>query len=601
MSGRVYLVGAGCGGPELLTLRAAELLRACSCVVYDDLIDPAILDLAPPEAERVYMGKRSGRHSAPQAEINALLIEKARAGDVVVRLKGGDPFVFGRGGEEMLALAAAGVVCEAVPGISSAIAIPELAGIPLTHRGLSRSFHVVTAHSAATGDTLPEHLDALARTGGTLVFLMGLTALGELSRRLIAAGMSPDTPAAVVSGGNSPHPADVRGTLADIAERAAKVEAPAVIVVGAVAELSLAEASLPLSGVRVALTGTDAVQSKLRACFPPRGRGCSPRRAAGGRWRRGSRRGSTARLGRAHERERRGGILRRLAAEGFDLRRLGSRRFAVIGRATGAALRAHGIIPDLCPERQTSAGLAEALLETAEPGADVRLYRSALAARELPEALAGRFSVTDTPIYTVETRLVSDAAADYVVFSSAGGARAYLAAGGKTGGAVCVSIGPVTTAALREFALPTLESPDISAEGILTAVLKHRAARLKVSRPPFKGGVQAAKLGRAPQSAELSLCLFELRGAKGNPRRGSLDENSNARSASRFGAVFLRARTAEERRNSIWPFMERKSSSAQAAISSQSVGEICSSTCFFAPSFAFMARSRPLSPAPAPL
>ena len=137
------------------------------------------------------MGKRSGRHSAPQAEINALLIEKARGGDAVVRLKGGDPFVFGRGGEEMLALAAAGVFCEAVPGISSAIAIPELAGIPLTHRGLSRSFHVVTAHSAAAGDTLPEDLDALARAGGTLVFLMGLGTLPELTRRLIAAGLPP--------------------------------------------------------------------------------------------------------------------------------------------------------------------------------------------------------------------------------------------------------------------------------------------------------------------------------------------------------------------------------------------------------------------------
>ena len=271
MSGRVYLVGAGCGGPELLTLRAAELLRRCSCVVYDDLIDPAILDLAGAEAERIYMGKRSGRHSAAQAEISALLVEKAQEYSLVVRLKGGDPFVFGRGGEELLALRAAGVVCEVVPGISSAIAIPELAGIPVTHRGLSRSFHVVTAHSAATGDTLPEHLDALARTGGTLVFLMGLSALGELSRRLIAAGMSPDTPAAVVSGGNSPHPADVRGTLADIAERAAEVEAPAVIVVGAVAELSLADTSLPLSGVRVALTGTDAVQSKLRALFSAAG------------------------------------------------------------------------------------------------------------------------------------------------------------------------------------------------------------------------------------------------------------------------------------------------------------------------------------------
>lgn len=479
MSGRVYLVGAGCGGPELLTLRAAELLRECGCVVYDDLIDPAILDLAPADAERIYMGKRSGRHSAAQAEISALLIEKAQEYSLVVRLKGGDPFVFGRGGEELLALRAAGVHCETVPGISSAIAIPELAGIPVTHRGLSRSFHVVTAHSAATGDTLPENLDALARTGGTLVFLMGLTALGELSRRLIAAGMSPDTPAAVVSGGNSPHPADVRGTLENIAERAAEVEAPAVIVVGAVAELSLSDASLPLSGVRVALTGTDAVQSKLRALFS----------AAGARVFSTARSRVAPLAARVSEGlDGKGWVVltsangveeffRRLAAEGFDLRRLGLRRFAVIGRATGDALRSHGIIPDLCPERQTSAGLAEALLEAAEPGADVRLYRSALATCELPEALAGRFSVTDTPIYTVETGLVSDTEADYLVFSSAGCVREFFAAGGKIGGAKCISIGPVTSTALREFSVAILEATDISAEGILNAVLSDHCAK----------------------------------------------------------------------------------------------------------------------------
>lgn len=479
MSGRVYLVGAGCGGPELLTLRAAELLKECGCVVYDDLIDPAILDLAPADAERIYMGKRSGRHSAAQAEISALLIEKAQEYSLVVRLKGGDPFVFGRGGEELLALRAAGVHCETVPGISSAIAIPELAGIPVTHRGLSRSFHVVTAHSAATGNTLPENLDALARTGGTLVFLMGLSALGELSRRLIAAGMSPDTPAAVVSGGNSPHPADVRGTLENIAERAAEVEAPAVIVVGAVAELSLSDASLPLSGVRVALTGTDAVQSKLRALFS----------AAGARVFSAARSRVAPLKARVSERlDGEGWVVltsangveeffRRLAEEGFDLRRLGLRRFAVIGRATGEALRSHGIIPDLCPEHQTSTGLAEALLEAAEPGADVRLYRSALATRELPEALAGRFSVTDTPIYTVETGLVSDTEADYLVFSSAGCVREFFAAGGKVGSAECVSIGPVTSAALREFAVDVLEAPDISAEGILSAVLSDQCAK----------------------------------------------------------------------------------------------------------------------------
>lgn len=478
MSGRVYLVGAGCGGPELLTLRAAELLRRCGCVVYDDLIDPAILDLAPAGAERIYMGKRSGRHSAAQAEISALLAEKAQEHSLVVRLKGGDPFVFGRGGEELLALRAAGVSCETVPGISSAIAIPELAGIPVTHRGMSRSFHVVTAHSASTGDTLPDNLDALARTGGTLVFLMGLSALGELCRRLISAGMNPDTPAAVVSGGNSPHPADVRGTLADIAELAANVQAPAVIVVGAVAGLALTGGELPLSGVRVALTGTDSMQRRLRPLFAEAGaRVFSAARSRvvpleAGRLSHGLDGAGWVVLTSVNGVEE---FFRRLGTEGFDLRRLGSRRFAVIGRATGAALRSHGIIPDLCPERQTSAGLASALLEAAEAGADIRLYRSALAGRELPDALAGRFAVTDTPVYTVETELVSNTAADYVVFSSAGGVRAYFEAGGNIGGAVCVSIGPVTSTALQGFSVPFLEASDISAEGILSAVLTHRA------------------------------------------------------------------------------------------------------------------------------
>lgn len=478
MSGRVYLVGAGCGGPELLTLRAAELLRACSCVVYDDLIDPAILDLAPPEAERVYMGKRSGRHSAPQAEINALLIEKARAGDVVVRLKGGDPFVFGRGGEEMLALAAAGVVCEAVPGISSAIAIPELAGIPLTHRGLSRSFHVVTAHSAAPGDTLPEDLDALARAGGTLVFLMGLGALPELTRRLIAAGLPPETPAAVLSGGNSPHPADVRGTLEDIAGRAAQVEAPAVIIIGEVAAVRLGGPGLSLSGLRVGLTGTPVMQEKLRALFEAEGARvfsatCSrvvplaaelPEDLDEGGW---------IVLTSANGV---GAFFRLLSERGFDLRRLSRCRFAVIGPATGAALREHGLLPDLCPELHTSAGLADALLAAGRPGERVHLFRSALAGRELPEALSASFRLSETALYTVETRLCRRSGADYLLFSSAQGVRDYFAAGGDVSDAVCVSIGPVTSAALRSLGPgEILEAEEISARGLLSAVLRHRS------------------------------------------------------------------------------------------------------------------------------
>lgn len=245
--GTVYLVGAGCGEADLITVRGLRLLKRCDVVVYDDLIAPDLPDAAPPEAERVYMGKREGRHSASQEEICALLIQRARSGKTVVRLKGGDPFVFGRGGEEALALQAAGVPFEVAPGVTSAVAIPALAGIPVTHRGLSRSVHIVTARTADTPDGLPPDLDRLAQLSGTLVFLMGLSRLEDIAARLAAASRPPDTPAAVVSGGNSPHPAAVRGTLGDIAEkaRAAKIRPPAVIVVGGVAALELTPGAPP--------------------------------------------------------------------------------------------------------------------------------------------------------------------------------------------------------------------------------------------------------------------------------------------------------------------------------------------------------------------
>ena len=237
--GKVYLVGAGCGAADLITVRGLRLLEGCGAVVYDDLLDQALLDAAPEGAEKIYVGKRRGRHSMAQEDINALLIAKAREGKQVVRLKGGDPFVFGRGGEEALALQAAGIAWEYVPGVTSAVAVPGAAGIPATHRGVSRGFHVVTAHTADSPDGLPSHLEELARLPGTLVFLMGLSRLEEIARRLIGAGLPGDTPAAVVFGKNAPRA--VRGTLENIAERAreAGAEAPAVIVAGGTAGMDL--------------------------------------------------------------------------------------------------------------------------------------------------------------------------------------------------------------------------------------------------------------------------------------------------------------------------------------------------------------------------
>ncbi len=255
--GQVFLIGAGCGKGDLITVRGLRLLSACDVVVYDDLIDGELLFAAPEGAERIYMGKRQGRPSAGQGDIIRLLIDRARQGKRVARLKGGDPFVFGRGGEEMAALRAAGIPCEEVPGISSAIAIPAAAGIPVTHRGVSQSVHIVTGHTVQTPDSLPEDLPRLAALGGTLVFLMGLSRLDELTRGLMRAGKPPNTPAAVLSGGCAPHPVSLRGRLDRLAALAREtgVKPPAVVVVGDVAALDFTPTvSWPLNGIRVGVT-----------------------------------------------------------------------------------------------------------------------------------------------------------------------------------------------------------------------------------------------------------------------------------------------------------------------------------------------------------
>jgi uroporphyrin-III C-methyltransferase len=240
VSGRVYLVGAGPGAADLLTLRAARLLEAAEVVVHDRLVGPDVLALCRPDAELVDVSKRPGGESVAQEEINRLLVERARAGFEVVRLKGGDPFVFGRGGEEAQALEAAGVSFDVVPGVSSALAAPAAAGLSLTHRELARSITIVTGHAQA----LEEHdWDALASTD-TLVVLMGAATIAEIARCLIAAGRAADTPAVAVQEATLPSQRDLAAPLGELAEAVAEagLRAPLVLVVGAVAALDLRRA-----------------------------------------------------------------------------------------------------------------------------------------------------------------------------------------------------------------------------------------------------------------------------------------------------------------------------------------------------------------------
>ena len=262
----VYLVGAGPGDPGLLTVRGAEVLQRADVVVYDRLASPALLALAPAGAELVSAGKAPGSVDLTQDEINALLVARGRGGAAVVRLKGGDPYVFGRGGEEAEALAAAGVAFEVVPGITSAIGAATYAGIPVTHRGLSTHFTVVTGHEDPTKGRTDVDWPALARSGGTLVILMGVGRIADIAAELIEGGLAPDTPVAAVRNGTRPDQQTVRATLATISS--AGVSSPSAIVVGAVAALDLGWFERrPLFGRSVVVTRAREQASELRTAL----------------------------------------------------------------------------------------------------------------------------------------------------------------------------------------------------------------------------------------------------------------------------------------------------------------------------------------------
>lgn len=478
--GSVALVGAGCGKADLITLRGLRLLQQCQAVVYDDLIDPALLDAAPESAMRLYMGKRSGAHSAAQSRINETLIQLAQSGLQVVRLKGGDPYLFGRGGEEMQALQAAGIPCQEVPGIPSAIGIPAEAGIPVTHRGASRGLHIITAHTADTPDGLPADFDTLAHLSGTLVFLMGLQQLPKITARLMAAGKDGSTPAAVLSGGNAPNPAQVRAPLAQLAQAAkdAGITPPAIILVGEVAAMDLSSGAKPLAGICIGITGTRQVAEKQQTALEQLGATThwlapseiKPRTVAFD-W------------NALHHKPCWVVFTSANGVRTFFQRQLPPNclqrcKFAVIGAATGKALAQYGAQASLCPETYTTEALAAALVVTAAPEEDIFLLRSSIGSAELPKTLqeAG-FRVHDIAIYDVEPAEDDGTALprlDYLTFSSAGGVELFFRRYPTIPvGVRCVCIGNVTVKALRQHTdAPILTAGEATVPGMIQAILE---------------------------------------------------------------------------------------------------------------------------------
>ncbi len=397
--GRVYLVGAGPGDPELLTLKGLRLLQSADVVVYDRLIDKRLLDHCRSDVELVDVGKFPGGRGHEQARISELLVEKALGGRRVVRLKGGDPFIFGRGGEEAEALRDAGVPFEVSPGVTSAVAVPAYAGIPLTHRDHASAFTVVTGSVAPGKPDMQTDWSAVARTPGTLVVLMGWRRLGKVVSALMRAGKPGGTPAAIVSRGTTSAQVSVSGRLDSIEEAAmsAGLGAPAVLVVGEVAKLSDTlnwRENLPLFGRRVIVTRTKSQAGGLSARLAESG--AHPLEIPTIEVRPPDDFGeldsclrslpdfdwiafTSANAVRA--------VCDRLINMGMDMRAFHPVRVAVVGRATFSELLKLGVRADLVPNNAASAGLASSLAELGVDGSRILLPRANIATAELPEAL----------------------------------------------------------------------------------------------------------------------------------------------------------------------------------------------------------------------
>jgi uroporphyrinogen III methyltransferase/synthase len=484
----VYLVGAGPGDPGLLTARALELIAAADVIVFDRLIPDTALAGARDDAELLYAGKEGGGRSVSQAEIQRLLLEHGAAGRTVVRLKGGDPFVFGRGGEEAEALRRAGIPFEVVPGVTAGVAAPAYAGIPVTHRDAASAVAFVTGHEEPGKPESALDYAALASFPGTLVFYMAVRQLPAISERLIAAGRPAGEPAAVIERGTLAEQRVVTGTLATIGEVAAArgVRAPAITVLGSVAALHERLDWLgarPLAQVRVAVTRARVQASGLAARL--RGLGATVLETPAIR--------IQALDGPAPQIEdydlvcltSPNGVrllFERLLAEGRDARVFSGSRIAAIGPGTAAALRERGLIADVVPERFVAEGLVAALADV--PVRRALVARAAGARDVLPDALRDRGAHVDVvSLYDTlaeplsESELEGLGAVDYVTFTSSSTVRFFFQVAGDRlpGGARLASIGPVTSATLRELG----REPDVEAErhdidGLIDALVADR-------------------------------------------------------------------------------------------------------------------------------
>jgi uroporphyrinogen III methyltransferase / synthase len=485
-AGVVYLVGAGPGDPGLMTARALELIASADVVLHDRLIPPGALDGAREDAELLYVGKRPGDAAVEQGDIERLLVDRARAGRSVVRLKGGDPFVFGRGGEEAEALVAAEIPFEVVPGVTSGVAAPAYAGIPVTHRDDASAVAFVTGHEDPGKGGSAIDWEALARFPGTLVIYMGVKRLEAIVAELIGAGRDAKEPAAVVERGTSPAQRTVAGPLSELPWRVLEtgIGPPAIVVVGSVAARREAIAWLerrPLYGKTVVVTraraqasgmaetlaglGADVVELPAIRIVPREGDAAVAAAVDA--------LGEYALVCLTSPNGVRI-LFDALTERGLDARSLAGATVAAIGPGTAAALRDYGVVADVVPERSIAEALVEALADVEVDGRRALVARAAEARDVLPDALRDRGAEVDVVALYDTVREDSDpaaleraAGADYLTFTSSSTVR---------DGARIVSIGPVTSETIREAGLAVdVEAERHDPDGVVEALVADAA------------------------------------------------------------------------------------------------------------------------------
>lgn len=485
------MIGGGPGDPGLLTLRGKALLERAEVVLFDRLVGEDILALIPARAETVDVGKSAGRHLLPQEEINALILRHAARGKRVVRLKGGDPYLFGRGAEELEAVEEAGIPFEVVPGVTSAIAVPAFGGIPITHRDMASSVHIITGHPRHGGE-LSIAFDSLAALDGTLVFLMGVGAIRRLAEGLLAAGMPGETPAALVENGTRYNQRKLVSTLAGIAAKAKEegFKPPSVLVVGEVCSLADRldwRSRLPLWGRKILVTreakaagdltqllreqGADVVGYPCIRTEPLSLREDFFERLSAYRWL-----VFTSPVGVEC-------FFAELARREKDVRVLTGIRLAAVGPKTAAGLRSRGLLPDYVPEKHNASSLAEGLLARLRAGEKLLLCRAERAAPVLPERLreAG-YTVEDAALYETlyenpapgkTEALLESGEIDLLTFTSASTVRGFAASlpGMDHKGRRCVCIGEETASAAREYGFDARVSEEASMESLVDCII----------------------------------------------------------------------------------------------------------------------------------